>query len=221
MPANVLRADNYADWNPQWFAKQDSSSDNDFYQQPRKVVHIDDAAIAAVTELYRDLLPAGGVILDLMTAWRSHLPTDVTYARVAGLGMNEAEMADNPQLSDFVIHNLNTNPALPFEDATFDAACCTVSVQYLQKPVEVLRDLARVLKPNAPMIFTFSNRCFPTKAVNLWQMTSDDEHMQLVALYFQAAGNWHDITLQDRSADCAATHQCDPLYAVWAYANSN
>jgi len=217
MPANVLRADNYADWNPRWFEKSDASGDNYFYQQPRKVVHIDDDAIAAAIELYRELLPAGGIILDLMSAWRSHLPTDVTYARVTGLGMNADEMADNAQLNDTVVHNLNTTPKLPFEAGTFDAACCTVSVQYLQKPVEVLRELSRVLKPDAPMIFTFSNRCFPSKAVNLWQMSDDDEHMQIVALYFEAAGTWRDITMQDRSAACAETRECDPLFAVWAF----
>ena len=217
MPANVLRADNHADWNPRWFEKSDASGDNYFYQQPRKVVHIDDDAIAAATELYRELLPAGGVILDLMSAWRSHLPSDVTYARVTGLGMNADEMADNAQLTDFVVHNLNTEPGLPFEAGTFDAACCTVSVQYLQRPVEVLRELGRVLKPDAPMIFTFSNRCFPSKAINLWQMTHDEEHMQVVSLYFEAAGNWRDITMQDRSAECAETGGCDPLFAVWAF----
>lgn len=218
MPDKALRSDNYDRWDPHWFEKQDRSRDAQFYQTPRKVVHIDAVAIAAATQLYRELLPAGGAILDLMSAWRSHLPTDARYARVTGLGMNADELADNAQLTDRVLHNLNEQPKLPFADHEFDGACCTVSVQYLQRPVEVLRELARVLKPGAPMIFTFSNRCFPSKAINLWRELDDEEHMNLIALYFQTSGRWREVTLQDRSAVCAKTHQCDPLFAVWAFA---
>ena len=215
MPATVLRSDNYADWDPRWFDKRDTSSDTQFYQSPRKVVHIDDGAIAATTQLYRELIPAGGAILDLMSAWRSHLPTEMNYARVAGLGMNADEMRDNAQLNEFVVHSLNDEPQLPYADNEFDAAVCCVSVQYLQKPVEVFREVNRALKPGAPFILTFSNRCFPTKAVNIWANTDDEEHLNLVALYFETAGNWDGITMQVRSE---ASWGHDPLYAVWAFA---
>ena len=208
-----LRADNFADWDKRLFEKQDRSSDFNFYTAPRRVVHIDEAAIAAVTQLYRELLPANGSILDLMSSWRSHLPTDVHYARVAGLGMNADEMRDNPQLTESLVHSLNDDPGLPYADGEFDGACCCVSVQYLQKPVEVFREVGRVLKPGAPFIVTFSNRCFPTKAINIWANTDDDEHMNLVALYFANAGNWEGITMQVRSE---AAWGRDPLYAVWA-----
>jgi SAM-dependent methyltransferase len=219
MPDTILRPDNYEQWDPRWFEKADASSDAGFYVAPRKVVHIDDTAIAAVTQLYRELLPANGAILDLMSSWRSHLPKDVKYSRVAGLGMNAEELRDNPQLTEHATQNLNVNPALPYGDNDFDAAVCCVSVQYLQKPVEVFREVGRVLKAGAPFIVTFSNRCFPTKAVNLWRSTSDEEHMQLVAIYFQAAGGWGNITMQDRSKKRAFGLQSDPLYAVWAYAS--
>jgi SAM-dependent methyltransferase len=179
------------------------------------VVHIDEGAIAAVTQLYRELLPSGGAILDLMSSWRSHLPPELTYRRVAGLGMNAAELADNPQLTEFALHNLNETPVLPFADGEFDAACCCVSVQYMQQPVAVLREVGRVLRPDAPFVVTFSNRCFPTKAVNLWRSTDDEQHQQLVALYFAAAGNWRDIIVRDASP---ASKAGDPLYAVWGYA---
>lgn len=217
MPDTELRADNHSQWDPRWFRKQDSSSDFGFYSTPRKVVHIDDTAIAEVTQLYRELLPTGGAVLDLMSSWRSHLPPEMRFSRVAGLGMSKAEMDDNPQLTENVVHSLNDNPALPYAAAEFDAAVCCVSVQYLQQPVEVFKEVARVLKPGAPFIITFSNRCFPTKAVNIWAATDDNDHLQLVGIYFQAASLWRDITLQDRSADCARMNACDPLYAVWAY----
>ncbi len=210
-----LRADNYPEWEPDWFDKTDRSADELFYQPDRKVVHIDEAAIAAVTELYRELLPANGVILDLMSSWRSHLPPEIVYGRVAGLGMNAAELADNPQLSEFVVRNLNVQPQLPYAAGEFDAACCCVSVQYLQRPVEVFREVGRVLKAGAPFVLSFSNRCFPSKAINLWRYTDDARHLEVVALYFAAAGNWANITGRTCRKPGAAS---DPLYAVWAYA---
>lgn len=132
-----LRTDNFADWDKRLFEKQDRSSDASFYALPRKVVHIDEAAVSAVTELYREVLPANGSLLDLMSSWRSHLPSEATYARVAGLGMNAEEMRDNPQLTEFLVQNLNDAPALPYADGEFDGAVCCVSVQYLQQPVAV------------------------------------------------------------------------------------
>ncbi|MCS7072137.1 MAG: class I SAM-dependent methyltransferase, partial [Anaerolinea sp.] len=131
----------------EYFRKQDESGDELFYTIPRKVVHIDDDAIRALTGQLAALLPQSGTILDLMSSWRSHLPADRRFERVVGLGMNAEEMADNPQLSAYIVHNLNRNPLLPFDAAAFDAAVCTVSVQYLTNPVAVFTEVARVLKP--------------------------------------------------------------------------
>lgn len=211
MPDYVLRPDNWRTWPGELFDREDPAPDEQFYLEPRKVVHIDLYAIQAVTDLYRELVPPKGVILDLMSAWRSHLPTEMPYQRVVGLGMNEEEMGDNSELDQVVVHNLNSGEPLPFEDNTFDAALCAVSVQYLTRPVETFREVARVLKPGAPFIVTFSNRCFPTKAVNLWLHTDDQNHLQIVALYFLASGQFADIVYQDRSPG----PQFDPLYAVW------
>lgn len=170
------------------FAKADSSPDTAFYAQARLVTHIDDAAIAAVTRLYRGMLPDGGAILDLMSSWVSHLPGDIAYAHVTGLGMNAAELAANPRLDEWIVHDLNASPILPFPAARFDGACLCVSIQYLQHPVAVLRDVARVLRPGAPLVITFSNRCFPTKAVAIWQALDGKEQQDLVALYLTRAG---------------------------------
>jgi SAM-dependent methyltransferase len=206
-----LRPDNWRAWPREFFDREDPTPDEQFYLEPRKVVHLDLYALQAVTNLYRELVPPNSVILDLMSAWRSHLPSEVKYERVVGLGMNAEEMADNPELSDFVLHNLNSGRPLSFEDCTFDAALCAVSVQYLTRPVEAFNEVARILKRGAPFIVTFSNRCFPTKAINLWLHTDDQTHMQIVALYFLASGQFTDIVCQDRSPG----PQFDPLYAVW------
>ena len=173
---------------PRAFDKADPSPDPLFYSQPRLVTHIDDGAIAAVTQLYRDTLPAGGTILDLMSSWISHLPADVAYGHVTGHGMNADELAANERLDEWFVQDLNANPVLPLPDHRFDGACQCVSVQYLQQPVAVFREVLRVLKPGAPLVVTFSNRCFPTKAVAIWQALEGADQQQLVSLYLSRAG---------------------------------
>jgi SAM-dependent methyltransferase len=194
----------------QAFERMDERPDEEFYREPRFVTHIDDPAIAAVTQTYREYFPTGGAILDLMSSWVSHLPEGVDYRRVVGLGMNRRELEANPRLDAYVVHNLNREPCLPFAEAEFDAAGICVSIDYLTQPVAVLRDLGRVLKPQAPVVITFSNRCFPTKAIKLWLALDDSDHQQLVKHYLTEAGNWTAIELLDRSPGPGS----DPIYAV-------
>jgi SAM-dependent methyltransferase len=194
-----------------YFERHDESDDEGFYTPPRLVTHIDDAAIAAVTQLYREFFPPGGAILDLMSSWVSHLPTEIVYRRVVGLGMNRAELDVNPCLHERIVQNLNRNPRLPFSDAEFDGAGICVSVQYLTQPLIVFRELGRVLRPGAPLVVTFSNRCFPTKAVAIWQAQDDRGHERLVRRYFEEAGNWTGIEVLDRSP---RRWRGDPLFAV-------
>jgi SAM-dependent methyltransferase len=170
------------------FDREDPQDDSAFYVVPRLVTHIDDQAIAALTDFYRTALPAGGVILDLMSSWVSHLPPDVTYGEVIGHGMNAEELAANPRLNRWFVQDLNREPALPLEAASLDAATICVSVQYLRQPVAVFRDLRRALRPGAPLVISFSNRCFPTKAVAVWLALGGRGHGQLVQLYLDRAG---------------------------------
>jgi SAM-dependent methyltransferase len=180
--------DDLSELPPNAFARSDPSRDGLFYAEPRFVTHIDDRAIAAVTALYRRLFPPGGTILDLMSSWVSHLPEEVAYAEVVGHGLNRAELSANPRFARFFVQDLNEKPSLPLDADTFDGAGICVSIQYLQRPVAVLREVARVLKPGAPVAITFSNRCFPTKAVAIWQALGGADHGRLVALYLYRAG---------------------------------
>lgn len=202
---------------PEYFQRQDNTNDSLFYTMPRKVVHIDDAAIAALSQLFGDLLPPSGTYLDLMSSWRTHLPNSLSPAHVTGLGMNHDEMADNLQLDDFVIHNLNQKPTLPFDDDQFDAVLCTVSVQYLTCPIEVFSEINRVLKPGAVFVVSFSNRCFPSKAVAVWRSTNDEQHVTLVAHYFAASGGWSDVETRHKPGQMRMFGVSDPLYVLWAY----
>jgi SAM-dependent methyltransferase len=201
-------------FSPDAYEREDDSADARFYGAPRKVVHIDDGAIAALGRLYGAVLPAGGRLLDLMSSWRSHLPGVVRAREVVGLGMNAAEMADNPQLTASIVHDLNRDPRLPFGDDEFDGAMCAVSIQYVLHPLWVFREVRRVLRPDAPFVVSFSNRCFPTKAVAVWLGAGDRQHLELVRAYFDAAGRWADVTEED----CSPDGNGDPLYAVWARA---
>ncbi len=190
------------------FTKFDPAPDAEFYIQPRLVNHIDDGAIAAVISIYRELLPPDCEILDLMSSWVSHLPPDITYRGVTGLGMNVEELAANPRLTRRIVQDLNQNPVLPWENDEFDAAAICVSVQYLQRPIEVFKEIARVLRPDSTFIVCFSNRCFPTKAVAIWRALQGHQHQQLVAAYMQSAG------FQNLTTRSFAPENGDPLWAV-------
>ena len=197
---------------PEFFRRIDEADDELFYQHPRLLVHIDEGAIAKVGKIYAHLLPKGGTLLDLMSSWRSHLPESVRPAKVVGLGLNRAEMADNPALDEVVVHNVNQNPQMPFADESFDGAVMTVSVQYLTRPTELFADVGRILRPRAPFIVTFSNRMFPTKAVALWHGTNHDQRVTVVTRYFTESGAFENIESFDRSA--ATDPPSDPIWAV-------
>ncbi len=203
------------DFPPEFFCRVDDCDDELFYSAPRFVVHIDDGAIAKVSAIYARLLPQGGAILDLMSSWRSHLPLNLRASRVVGLGMNRAEMADNPALTETVIHNLNREARLPFADREFDGAVVTVSIQYMTQPISTFREVARVLRPEAPFVVTFSNRMFPTKAVAIWQHLSEADRVRLVGRYFMQSNAFENIDLIDMSEP--GDPPSDPIWAVLGY----
>jgi len=206
-----MAADN--PFQPEHFAREDEAGDDQFYSIPRIVAHIDDQAIAALSAFYARSLKPGGDVLDLMSSCISHLPEAPKLASVTGLGMNMVELEANPRLTARVVHDLNRDPCLPFADATFDACLIAVSVQYLIRPVEVFAEIGRVLKPGAPCIVSFSNRCFWTKAVAVWRALDDEGHCKLVDMYFRLAGRFDEPEVRDLSP---APGRTDPMFAVTA-----
>ena len=198
---------------PHYFERADPSPDTDFYRIPRLVIHVDDHASAALSQWFEKTLPADADILDLMSAWRSHLPAGARYKSVTGQGMNTIELWENPALTARLIQDLNALPALPFKDAAFDAVLISFSMQYLTQPVTVAREIARVLRPGGKFYTAYSNRLFPTKAVAVWQSCSDTERAHLIAAYLQQAGGFAKVAA-DRLVDGASGY--DPLYVVSA-----
>ena len=193
-----------------FFDREDPTPDDRFYVPDRLVTHIDEGAIAAVGALY-DELGVDGDVSDLMSSWVSHF--SVAPARLTALGLNGDELAANRAATSTVVHDLNADPLLPFPDAVFDSVVCCVSVDYLTRPVEVFTDVARVLRPAGVFVCTFSNRCFPTKAIRGWLYSTDEEHCAIVSRYFALAAGWEQAQVARRTP---VGHRGDPLYGVWA-----
>lgn len=205
------------------FARTDESVDGNFYVKPRLVHHLDITARDMVADLYQRFVKDGMRVLDLMSSWTSHLPEGVRPEAVSGLGMNQAELEQNPRLTDFTVHDLNSGPRMPYADESFDLALCTVSVEYLTRPLEVFRDVARVLKPGGVFVVTFSNRWFPPKVVRVWEEIHEFERVGLVTEYFLKSGVFDTLGtysmrgLPRPEGDKYARELAlsDPVYAVW------
>jgi len=193
------------------------SSDTLFYSVPRFVTHIDDEAIRALTEYYSEVLPPsntpGVSILDMCSSWVSHYPPGYRQEKIVGMGMNEDELKRNSVLTEYVVQDLNVNSKLPFEDNTFDVITNVVSVDYLTKPIDVFKEMRRILKPAGLAIMSFSNRCFWTKAISIWTSTGDADHAWIVGAYFHYAGGFEPPKAVDISPNPGRT---DPTYVVYS-----
>jgi SAM-dependent methyltransferase/FKBP-type peptidyl-prolyl cis-trans isomerase 2 len=205
------------------FERDDSTADTLFYRHPRFTQHLDDTALTMVKNTYNRFLGDDMQVLDLMSSWQSHIPGRHRLKRVVGLGLNQSELDRNRQLTESVVQDLNTEPELPFADDTFDLVFCTVSVEYLVDPMTVFEQAARVLKPDGYLVVTFSNRCFPTKAIRLWTELHEFERMGLVLEYFMQTRAFDDLhTYSMRGLPRPHDDKyypeftySDPLYAVW------
>ncbi|KAJ4825452.1 hypothetical protein Tsubulata_010613 [Turnera subulata] len=199
------------------FQRFDESPDSQFYESPRFVTHIDDPAISALTKYYSEVFPPSNTpgisILDMCSSWVSHFPKGYKQDRVVGLGMNEEELKRNPVLTEYIVQDLNVNPKLPFEDNSFDVITNVVSVDYLTKPLDIFKEMSRILKPGGVAIMSFSNRCFFTKAISIWTSTGDADHVVIVGSYFHYAGGFEPPQAVDISPNPGRT---DPMYIVYS-----
>lgn len=210
-------------FDPDAFDREDDRPDETFYQKPRLVHHIDDTAREMVKNTHERFIADGMKVLDLMASWQSHVPNHLQLAEMVGLGLNAEELRDNSRLSDFMVHDLNADTRLPLESNRFDAVINTASIEYLIHPVEIFKEVNRILKPNGYFIVTFSNRWFPTKAIKIWKDIHEFERMGLVMEYFLQAGGFTDLhTYSVRGLPRPFDDKyfpelaySDPVYAVW------
>lgn len=206
------------------FTRMDNQVDSAFYSIPRMVTHLDNTALREIEKLYQQLIPEQSRVLDLMASWDSHLPETMNLKSLTGLGLNEEELKSNQQLDDYVVQDINSQLILPFDDASFDAVVCTVSVEYLSHPVEIFKEVSRILKPGGLFINSFSNRWFPTKVIALWCDLHEFERLGLVTEYYLQSEcfrhvHTHSMRGLPRPQDDAHASlgpYSDPVYAVWA-----
>lgn len=205
------------------FKRENDSADSDFYQRPRMVKHLDNCAIEQVKQIYQRLLKPGDKILDLMSSVYSHIPENLQRYQATGLGMNATELAANPQLNSYLLHDLNKNPQLPFARNSFDAVICTSSIEYLTRPIEVLQQLAAVCKSGALVIVTFSTRFFPGKQIHPWSEMHPFERQGMVLDFFIKSGCYgelHSESIRGYARPATDKHypqskSSDPVFAVW------
>ncbi len=207
------------------FRREDEENDGAFYTRPRFVDHVDDHASASIGRLYADLIPPHAHLLDLMSSWTSHLPSNLALASVTGLGMNRSELEFNERLDRHRVQDLNADPVLPFDSGAFDAAVCSLSVEYLIRPMTLFKEVARVLKEDGIFVVTFSNRWFPPKAIEIWTGLHEFERLGLVLEYFMQSGCFTRLaTLSIRGYPRPVDDKyypqlrhSDPVYAVWGF----
>jgi SAM-dependent methyltransferase len=224
------------------FNRLDNSDDSKFYQEPRFVNHIDDAAIQALTSFYQTEFEESSSslfdgndetrrrpldILDLCSSWTCHFPGEESssfqYGRVVGLGMNEEELKANPLLTETIVHDLNQEPRLEQHfpddsDACFDIITMAVSVDYLIQPLTVFQEIHRLLRPGTgKALISFSNRCFPTKAIATWLQADDLDRLTLVASYFHySSQGWallEALDLKDATQKVPARPSAKDIFA--------
>ncbi|MEO1377263.1 MAG: class I SAM-dependent methyltransferase [Cyanobacteria bacterium J06635_10] len=203
--------------------KLDDANDNLFYELPRFVTHVDDGFIQQLTDLYRQRLQPHTRIFDMMSSWVSHLPEEMEFSYIEGHGLNSEELARNPRFNHYFIQNLNENPKLPQKDQEFDAVLNCVSVQYLQYPEAIFTEIHRILKPGGVAIFSFSNRMFFQKAIQVWRDSSEAGRVKLVKSYFQSVSGFTppEVVVNQSSVpnflQWLGVGGGDPFYAVIAH----
>ena len=205
--------------------KSDISDDEIFYQQPRFVHHLSDSFRNRLTSLYSDYLLNHHIILDLMSSWVSHLPSNISYKKVIGHGMNEAELSSNERLDRFFVQNLNKKQNMPIEDSSVDVGLIVAGWQYLQYPEKVSLELSRVIKSDSLLIISFTNRAFWTKAPNIWTYSSEEKRIEYVTSVL-TSNEWRiekilNEKTQDKKLFGFYSSESDPFFSVIARNNKS
>ena len=205
--------------------KSDISDDEIFYQQPRFVHHLSDSFRNRLTSLYSEYLLNHHIILDLMSSWVSHLPSNISYKKVIGHGMNEAELSSNERLDRFFVQNLNKKQNMPIEDSSIDVGLIVAGWQYLQYPEKVSLELSRVIKSDSLLIISFTNRAFWTKAPNIWTYSSEEKRIEYVTSVLTSNGWRIEKILNEKTQDKKLfgfySSESDPFFSVIARNNKS
>jgi SAM-dependent methyltransferase len=165
------------------------------------------------------IVPETRSVLDLCSSWTSHISTPVPLVQVAGLGMNAKELEANSVLTEWTVQDMNEKAVLPYHDAVFDVILLQLSIDYLTRPLQVCKEMGRVLKTGGKVHVIFSNRLFLSKAVAVWTGADDIDHAFTVGSYLHfCQGGFQQIEAHDLSLRKGRDKRIvgDPLYVVTA-----
>jgi SAM-dependent methyltransferase len=192
------------------------------------VQHLDSSALESISANYANLIRPDSKVLDLMGSWDSHLPAGLGLKNLTVLGLNPEELAANTEATETVVQDLNQDHNLTFETGSFDAVICTASVEYLTDPLQVFREVERVLRPGGIVAVAFSNRWFPPKAIAVWSQLHEFERLGMVIELLQRTPNLVDIgSLSRRGLPRPEDDPhwelpySDPVFMVWGRKKEN
>jgi hypothetical protein len=208
-----------APFKPEDFFRADQSADTSFYMVPKLVYHIDEPAVASLTQYYRNTIKDGSDVLDICSSWVSHYPLEFpdTMGKISATGISTLELQFNDQLTGgYKQADLNAETKIPYPDNSFDVVTCVVSIDYLIDPITVLKEAHRVLRKGGKVILSQSNRCFPTKAIAMWLKMNDRQHLELINGYFQYAGGFEPRKAYDITATLPDNGYRDPMFIIEA-----
>lgn len=197
------------------FLRKIETDDPVFYDAIETRPVVDQVAVEQLRQFYSHNLSDDMDILDLMSGPDSYLPRELQSVNVTGLGLKETDLQANSALNQSLIHDLNQNPQLPFEDEQFDAVICAFSVEYMTQPIAVFQQVARILKPGGTFLVAFSDRYFEKKVITLWDDVHKFERIGLVLEYFRQSQQFESLYAE--SIRGLVRNQDDPFTAANAF----
>ena len=152
---------------------------------------LDDAAVAAIRDLYSDL-GIDGRVLDLCGTSADHF--DVPPDELVAFGGDPGQ-------------------TLPYGDDAFDDVLCSGRVGALRRPRDTMAEVARVLRPGGRLVCTFAGTLHVPGEVRGWAATDDAGRVRIVRSYFALASAFGPAESDLRTS---LTGSGDRLWAVWA-----
>jgi len=108
----------------------------------------------------------------------------------------------------------------------YDAAICTCFIEYMTRPVDILRYVVHFLEPGAPIVIAFTNHYNPERVIQGWVDLHEFERMGLVLEYLRVAklddragtiSMRNDWRKPDDPRFCEAKGVSDPVYVVYGH----
>jgi SAM-dependent methyltransferase len=161
----------------------------DRVEPTRPATVLDDAAVAAVRDLYSDLGIDG---------------------RVLDLGGSPMDLFEVPP-DDLVSFTGDPDAKLPYGDDAFDDVVCSNLVGGFTRPAGTFGEVVRLLRPGGHFVCTFAGDA--PVSVRGWAGTDDAGRVRIVRSYFALASTFGPAESDLRTS---LTGTGDRLWAVWA-----